>query len=489
MTYNELIKKLNSYNLALSTMMFDALTIAPEKGAAYRNEAMAILSGEHFKLITSDESLKIFQDNINNENKIISESAKYQVEEVSKIKNIPSDEYIKFVQLKNDSQQVWENAKRNSDYKAFENNLNLLINTSKKMVQYREKEESIYNQLLSDYEKGLNLEKVDEFFEVIKKELVPFIDKVIEKQGEKPKFLSAKVPVEKQKVISALIMDHLSYDESFGHLSTAEHPFSSTFSINDTRITTNYNVNDFTSNIFSVIHEVGHSLYNHNVNIDFEGYPIANNMSFSMHESQSRFLENNIGRSKEFWIPLYGKLQAIIPNVLADVELDEFIRGINYVEKSEIRTEADELTYPLHILVRYELEKEMFLKEENPKDLNLKFNQLMLEYLGIEIKDDALGILQDVHWSDASFGYFPTYALGSAYAAQFMHQMEKDIPLQSELMIGDLDPMFVWLRENIHQYGGLYSADLILKKTCGEAFNPYYYVNYLKDKYSKLLGI
>ena len=489
MNYTDLQNRLNSYQLALSTVMYDALTIAPKNGAAFRNQAMAILSGEHFKIMTSEETYQLLLENKDNDDFLISKSATYQLEQLEKIKNIPQDVFIGFSELKNNAQQVWEDSKENADYSLFEPTLMQLIETSKEFIDYRNKEEDTYEQLLGDFEKGLTVEKVNTFFELIKKELVPFIDQVIEKQAPKPQFLSAHVPVDKQKEITKLLMDHLGYTSDFGYIAVAAHPFSSTFSLNDTRITTNYVENDFTSNIFSVIHEIGHSLYNHNVNPDYEGLPISGNMSYSMHESQSRFLENNIGRSKDFWMPIYAKLEAIIPNVLANVTLDEFISGINYVEKAAIRIEADELTYPLHILVRYEIEREMFDGQTTKENLNARFSDLMEQYLGVRPENDAEGILQDVHWSDASFGYFPTYALGSAYAAQFMYAMEKEIDLDVDLMNGDLSPMFSWLNNEIHQYGGLYEADTVLKKATGEGFDANYYIKYLKEKYTKLLGI
>lgn len=489
MTYINLLNRLNSYSLALTTMNFDSQTIAPEDGAQYRNKAMAILSGEHFKLLTSEQTHQILLENEENDDYIVAESVKQQLEQLNKIKNIPQDVYISYQQLKNNAQTIWEDAKNKKNYEIFKPTLIELINTSEEVIDFRNSKLDTYVQMLGDYEKGLSVEIVDDFFETIKKELVPFIDEVLKHQPKKPDFLSAFVSKEKQVEISKLIMDHLSYSDSFGYLGEAAHPFSSTFSINDTRITTAYDENDFTSNIFSVIHEVGHSLYNHNVNPAFEGYPIANSMSFSMHESQSRFLENNIGRSKSFWNPIYGKLQSIIPEVLLNVELDEFIQGINYVEKSPIRIEADELTYPLHIMIRYELERKMFEDGSNIDDLDEEFADLMENYLGIRPEDDAHGVLQDVHWSNASFGYFPTYALGSAYAAQFMYAMKDDINLDSQLMIGDLTPMFEWLKNEIHTYGGYYQAETVLKKATGESFNPNYYVRYLKEKYSKLLSI
>lgn len=487
MTFTELQTKLNAYRLALSTIGYDAMTIAPKKGSAYRNQMMAFLSGEYFKTLMSEETYQLLLESEKSSNFLESESAKYYLEQINKQKNIPQDEFVAFSQLKNDAQEIWLSAREAKDYQQFEPYLLKLIDTNNKMIDYRQQDINRYDQMLDDYEKGLTQKQLDPFFNLLREELVPFIDEVIQAQGPKPAFLTQYVPVAKQREISKLIMEYLGYESSFGYLAETEHPFSSTFSINDTRITTHYDEYDFTSNIFSVIHEVGHSMYNHQVNKDFEHYPLASNMSMGMHESQSRFLENNIARSKTFWIPIYPKLQAIIPEVLGTVSLDEFIKGINYVERGLIRTEADELTYPLHVLVRYQLEKEM--AEGKTENLNKRFADLMEEYLGLRPENDTLGIMQDIHWSDASFGYFPTYALGSAYAAQFMEAMKKDIPLETYLLEGNIKGIFVWLEKNIHQYGGLYQADTILNKATGKSFDPNIFVQYLKDKYSSLLGI
>lgn len=489
MTYKTLIETLNAYGLAVSTMSFDAQTVAPIKGATIRNKAISFLMGEYFSLLTSEEAYKALKEASTNENEIIRLSAQYMLEDLNKVKDIPKDEYIAFEQLKQDAQQTWEKAKHEQDYSIFEQDLIKLIETHKVITQYKGDNLSIYESSLDDFEKGLRQEHVEEFFTTLEKDLVPFIDTVLKHQGPKPTFLGAYVSHYDQDKISNLIMDHLCYSKDFGHLGHAEHPFSSTLSINDTRITTHYHENDFTSNIFSIIHEIGHSMYNHQVNPDFEGHALANNMSYSMHESQSRLLENMIGRSKAFWTPLYPNMQAIIPNVLGDVDLDTFIRGINYVERGYIRIEADEITYPLHIMVRYSVEKKLFADNIDTKNLNKVYAQAMKEYLNLEIQNDAQGILQDVHWSDASFGYFPTYALGTAYAAQFMHQMRKDIDVDDLLFKGDLKSIFIWLKENIHQYSGKYETQDMIKRVSGEDFNPHYYTQYIINKYTQLLGI
>lgn len=489
MNYHDLMEKLNAYALAVTTMSFDSQTIAPEKGAEVRNKAMAFLMGEYFTLLTSPEANKALKDSLDSDDEIIAFSAKEMLKDLEDVKNIPVDEYVAFEQLKQDAQQSWEDAKDAKDYTIFEDDLIKLIETHKTMTAYKEDGLSVYESSLDEFEKGLRQEHVDAFFSTLEKDLVPFIDTVIEHQGPKPEFLSQFVDYHDQDLISKLIMEHLGYTEEFGYLGHTEHPFSSTFSINDTRITTHFHKHDFTSNIFSIIHEIGHSMYNHQVNPDFEGHTLANNMSYSMHESQSRLLENMIGRSKEFWTPIYGEMQAIIPKVLGTVDLDEFIRGINYVERGFIRIEADEITYPLHIMVRYDLEKKLFVDNIETKNLDRVYSKAIKDYLGLDVENASQGILQDVHWSGAAFGYFPTYALGTAYAAQFMEQMRKDIDVDQLLIDGNLKEIFEWLRVNIHQYSGQIETQTIIKKVSKQDFNPNIYIKYIKEKYANLLGI
>ena len=489
MTYSELMKQLNSIGLAITTMGYDANTIASRNGAKFRNEAIAYLSGEYFKIINNEETYKVLKEAEKTEDEIISMSAKYMLTNLEKIKNIPHDLYVEFETLKGNAQQTWEDAKNKQDYTLFEKDLKKLIELHKKVLRFRNDGLDPYESSLDDYEKGLRKKEVDTFFTAIEDDLLPFIDTVLEKQDEKPSFLSAFVSIEKQNKISQLIMDHLGYEKEWGYLGHAEHPFSSTFSINDSRITSHIHENDFTSNIFSIIHEIGHSMYNHQVNEKFEGHALADNMSMSMHESQSRLLENMIGRSEAFWTPLYSRLQEIIPETLGSVSLKDFILGINYVEKGFIRIEADELTYSLHIMVRYHMENLIFSENISTDKLNEVYAKTMKDYLGVTIHNDSQGILQDVHWSDASFGYFPTYALGTAYGAQFMNQMKKEIPVDELLIKGDMESIFNWLKENIHQYSGMFDTQDMIKKVTHEPFNPNYYTQYLIQKYSELLGI
>lgn len=489
MTYNELLDLLNSYRLALTTMSFDTQTIAPKAGAPYRNKSMAILAGEYFKLLVSEKTYNILKETLTSGTDLEKKGAQELLKNLERTKNIPVDEYIAFEELVNNAQISWEKARHEKDYNLFKNDLEKLVKTHRKNLKYRGSDLADYDASLDDYEEGLRMEHVEKFFNTLESDLVPFIDTILENQGNKPAFLNAYVSIEKQKEISKMIMEHLCYKNEFGLLGEAAHPFSSTFSINDTRITTHYHENDFTQNIFSVIHEIGHSMYNHQVNPEFEGTPLADNMSMSMHESQSRFLENIIGRSKAFWSPIYSKLLNIIPDVLGSVSIEDFIKGINYVERGPIRIQADEVTYPLHIMVRYNIEKSLFNQDMNFDTLNEIFASEMTRLLGITPKDDSEGILQDVHWSGASFGYFPTYALGSAYAAQFYNAMKNSIDIDAILEAGELHLMFDWLKNNIHQYSGSIPTQELIVKVTGKSFNPKYYVDYIINKYSRLLGI
>ena len=243
------------------------------------------------------------------------------------------------------------------------------------------------------------------------------------------------------------------------------------------------------SAIFSTIHEYGHALYGLQVKEAYDGTALSSGIGCAMHESQSRFMENHIGRSKAFWEVNYPKLQKHFPTQLGQVSLDDFMRMINVSRPSFIRTEADELTYPIHILIRYELEKEIFNGNVDYDQLETMWNDKYEEYLGIRPQHAKEGILQDMHWGAANLGYFPTYALGSAYAAQFYHQMEQDMDVEDVLRKKDFAKISGWLKENIHQYGAFKDPQQILMDVTGEEFNPNYYISYLKEKYAKLYQI
>lgn len=488
--YHDYQEKVASYEMALNTLYWDQLTIAPKLGQAYRNKMMSILSGELFDYQTSEEVFSLLQS-INNDphvDKVTAIEVKQILKDLHHIKNIPRDEFVSYTQLLGDSEMMWEKAKKTDDWNLFKPFLQKVVDQTKRNIAYRKSDASIYQQLLDDFEPTMTIDAYDEFFTLVKEKLVPLIQKINAKHVARPQLLDLKVSIDKQKQVINLLAKTLHYSSDTGYIAESVHPFSSRFSAYDNRVTVAYDEHAFTSSIFSFIHEVGHATYNGQVNPDFEGRHIANSMSYGLHESQSRMFENMLGRSKAFWSPLYPQLISIIPN-LATYTLDEFIFAINYVSNSLIRTEADEVTYPLHVLVRYEIEKELFDGTLIVDELPTVWNQKMQEYLQITPKNNSSGVLQDVHWSGGSFGYFPTYALGSAYSAQIYHTMEKNINIEQALEESRFDLINDYLKTSIHQHGGIFTAPELLQKVTHTSFDPRFYINYLVDKYTALYDL
>lgn len=483
--YQETKAKLNALQLALATMNYDANTIAPIAGSQYRNEMMAQLSSMVFVLSKDPQYIAAMQDlqattsdpDLKREIDILLEN--YNID-----KNVPSQLQLEYTNTAFESWTTWQAAKKNNDYASYEPKLQAVITKLKEVISYYPIQDP-YNALLNLYHRGLTHEKLESFFEIIQARLVPFIQQIVKLNRPKPAFLSCQVPIEKQREVTKFIRQLFDFPEDSTYISESSHPFSSTFSLHDSRITTRYDENNFLSNIYSIIHEIGHGTYNLQVNEKYGDSSISSAMSMSMHESQSRFLENNIARHPLFWKKHYPTLQKLLDPILNDVSLEEFVFGINYSTPSLIRTEADELTYPLHILIRYRLEKEI-MTASDLSNLNTRWNTLYQEILGLSVPTDSEGILQDVHWSDGSLGYFPTYAMGSAYAAMFFEQIQKDLPLDELLLTGNYLAIKQWNKEHIHQYGAFFTDDEMIEKVCHKPFDANIYCDYLIDKFSRL---
>jgi len=483
MAYQE---KVAAYTLALTTLSWDAFTIAPKKGAPYRNKMASYLSGELFSITTAPEVIecieamsKLDYDEVTNRE--IAQMKK----EIDKTRYIPKDVYVAYNNLVRDANDVWEEAKSTSNYALFKPVLKQLIDQTKQIIAYRKDSRSVYNQLLDDFETNMSTKEYDAFFDKLRSDIVPLIKQIKDKNLKRPAWLSEKVPLDQQAKVVERLAQFLNYSKDAGQISLSVHPFSQDFSAHDNRVTVRYLENNFTSSIFALIHEVGHATYNGQVNEAYDGRYIRKSMTFGLHESQSRFLENMLGRSKAFWESLYPEVQEMVP-LLKKVSLDEFIAGINFVEPSLIRIEADELTYPLHIMVRYEIEKGLFDGSLGVEGLDKVWADKMEAYLGVRPANAAEGVLQDVHWSGAMFGYFPTYALGSAYSAQWMKALRQDVDVEKALRTNDFATIKAWLASHIHTHGGVYEPKELLIAVTGEPFNPQHYVDYLKAKVTAL---
>lgn len=487
------IKKMSSYNEAISLMYWDLRTGAPKKSVEIRSDVIGTLSTEVFQMSVSEE-MKHFIEVLSDETarNSLSDVTKLSLEECKKDyeKNskIPKEEYQQYVILTSQAESIWEEAKEKSDFALFQPYLEKIVQFQKRFVDYWGYEGNKYNTLLGDYEPGMTVDVLDQVFAHLRTELVSLVQSVTNSPHQPDtSFLFQHFPKDAQRQLNVEILRKLQYDFDRGRLDETVHPFAIGLNPNDVRITTKYDEKDFRTAIFGTIHECGHAIYEQNVSSDLIGTPLCDGASMGIHESQSLFFENMIGRNKSFWKGNYSLLQKYAPEQFANIQLDDFYRAINASKPSLIRIEADELTYCLHIILRYEIEKGLMNDEIEVSDLPQIWNEKMDEYLGVKPTNDAEGVLQDVHWAGGSFGYFPSYALGYIYASQFKHQLDKDIPNFAELLeTNEMAPIKNWLKENIHQYGKMKKPIEILQDVTGEGLNASYLVNYLRNKYKEI---
>ncbi len=486
--YKDWIFRQSAYQMALSLINFDKLTIAPEGGNAYRDEREAYLSGEYFAIATEKDMIPVLKALRDDENADADtrRACELYYKDMMKEACIPKEEFVAWRTLQNESYNHWLEAKQKNDYSIFEPYLKKIIEGSKKIYGFRNSDVPLYDQMLDDFEPGMDREKYDHFFNALKERILPLIKKVTEAEQIEDGFLYEKYDIEGQKAFMEHLLKYLEYTPDWGYQNETEHPFTDWVCENDCRTTRKYLENNVVSAIFSTIHECGHAWYEHNIDPKYDGMILSNGVSSGMHESESRLCENYLGRTRAFWEANYPALQEQFREQLGDVTIDEFISAVNVARPSLIRTEADELTYPVHIMIRYELEKGIFEGTISTDHLDEAWNAKYKEYLGVEVKDAKDGILQDVHWADGSFGYFPTYALGSAFAAQFVHQMRSEIDVDGLLRTGKYGGIQKWLREKFQHYGCFYDAPEIMKIVSGKEFDPRYYIEYLEDKYCTL---
>jgi carboxypeptidase Taq len=489
-SFISLVKKMSSYGEAISLMFWDLRTGAPKKGVEHRSETIGTLSSEVFNMSVSEEMGEYLQalsePQVQDE---LSEITRKMVEvskkEFDKNNKIPADEYKEFVILTSKAESAWEEAKEKADFANFAPYLEKIVAYLRKYVERIGYEGHPYNALLDDYEPGVTVDVLDRVFGELREKLVPLVKAVTESPAQpKTDFLFTHFSKEKQKDFSLDILKQLQYDFQAGRLDTTVHPFAATINRNDVRITTKYDEKDFRTAIFGTIHECGHALYEQNIAEELIGTPLCDGTSMGIHESQSLFCENFVGRNHSFWKKNYSLLKEYSDGQFDDVSLDEFYKAINVAGPSLIRIEADEMTYSLHIILRYEIEKALINGDIEVKDLPQIWNDKMEEYLGVRPTHDGEGVLQDVHWSGGALGYFPSYALGYIYASQLKNKMNEDIPNYDELLeAGDFTPIKEWLTKNVHQYGKMKKPLEIIQDITGEGLNPSYLVEYLEKKY------
>ncbi len=484
-------QKLYAYGFASSALQLDGDTVAPRDTAEGRGVALGVLAGEEQRILTDPqlaEALQCLQEG----KQQLDQRRNRQVEELARSvkqqSRIPEEEFMRYAALVNEATSVWKQAKEQSSFPLFQPYLEELVQVNRRFAGYYDPDKKPYDALLNEYERGVDEEYLDSFFAVLRERLVPLIQEVGEKPQPDVRFLHLYYPVYKQKQLSEYLMGVLDLDRAHCGIGETEHPFTLNFNSQDVRITTHYYENDLTSSMFSVLHEGGHARYELDVDPSLDYTVLAGGVSTGVHESQSRFYENIIGRSLPFIGSIYPKVQSIFPEQLSSVSAEQFWKAVNRAEPSLIRIEADELTYSLHIMVRYEIEKELIGGTLAVQDVPEAWNQLYKQVLGVEVPDDRHGCLQDSHWAGGLIGYFPSYALGSAYGAQMLRNMEKEMDVWGPVGRGDLSFVTQWLKEKVHQYGSLLKPAQVVENACGK-FDATAYTDYLTEKYTSLYDL
>jgi carboxypeptidase Taq len=383
---------------------------------------------------------------------------------------------------------VWVEARKKNDFKSFLPVLRTNLDLRKRYIDCFEVDDEPYDIVLDDYERGMKTKEVRRIFDYLKEHQTPLVKEVADRGDAEPR--SRNFEVEPQKVFELEVLREFGFDDEAWRLDPTVHPFASGTGVTDIRITTRY-FTEHLGGLFGTMHEFGHGLYEHQVDPSLERTPLARGVSLGMHESQSRMWENLVGRSQPFWRRFFPRLQELQPDALAGYDVDRWYREVNTAEPSLIRVEADEATYNLHIILRFELEQAMLADEFPLEQLPEEWNRRIWDYLGIEVPNDAEGVLQDVHWSGGSIGYFPTYALGNLISAQIWEKITADVPgLEDGFEQGEFGPLRDWLREHLHRHGRKFSPRETLERVVGTSeIDPAPYVRYLREKLASIYGI
>jgi len=406
----------------------------------------------------------------------------------SKAKKLPSD-FVKRMEKETSlALQIWVEARRKNDFSIFKPNLSTILKLKKEEAGYLGFTESPYDALLDTYEPGAKASQITPLFKSLKERILPLLERV--RQAAHPPhddILFVHYPPERQLDFGHKVLKAMGYDLSRGRQDLSPHPFTTSFHPTDVRITTRVFEKNLPSALFGSIHEGGHALYDQGLDPKFFGTPLGESLSLGIHESQSRLWENCVGRSKSFWKYFYPHLQKTFPEQLSTINLETFYGAINRIKPSLIRVEADELTYNLHIMLRFEIEKELIEETLMVEDIPSAWNSLMQIYLGIVPEKESDGPLQDIHWAHGSFGYFPTYTLGNLYSVQFFNQAKKELPdLLDQIEKGNLLPLKEWLNQKIHCWGRTFSSEELVKRVTGESLNPNHFIQYLEDKMDEI---
>ena len=497
--YENLIKRVNEIddlNKAAALLSWDREVNMPRGGVAERIAQMTTLSSLIHRMSTSDE----MGESIENAAAEL-DGAPYDSNEASMIRllrrnyadarKLPAEYVARAAAISGQSREAWVQARAENDFSRFRPWLEQVVELCQEMAEYYGYEDEKYDALLDKYETNMKTAEVRAIFDAVKAELIPLREAV----DSSPVKLDDGIvhrpyDVEKQKAFARYIAEAIGYDFERGHLGTVVHPFATSFSRNDARITTRWYPDFLNPSLFGTLHECGHAMYEQGTHADLARTPLARGTSLGIHESQSRMMENIVGRSLGFWQAHFPTLQGYFPEALGEHTAEDFYQAINKTQPSLIRVEADELTYNFHIILRFELEQAMLNGDLAVADLPTAWNDKMQSLIGITPPNDKEGCLQDVHWSRPGFGYFPTYALGNLYGAQFYETAVRQNPgIAEELEQGKTTALLAWLRENIHQHGKKFTPGELVQQVTGQPLSHDAFMRYARAKFGELYGL
>ena len=498
--------ELSHLSSALALLSWDQNVYLPPKGVGARAKTISELSSllhNKFIAIDHDGLLSDLNKKMNPSSDVRRPKMERKLKKEDKVivaeiwrsfgraKKLPDAFVRELAEVTSKAQSVWAEAREKNNFKLFEPYLLKIVKLKRKEAEYVGYKKSPYDALLDAFEPGMSSEEAEKILNDLKNFLVPFLQKIKKAKIKIDKdIIKGDFSIEKQVEFNKMVASKIGFDFEAGRLDKTVHPFAVSFHPHDVRITTRYKKEDVLYSLGSTIHEAGHGLYEQGLPVEHFGTPLAECVSLGIHESQSRMWENIIGKSEDFWKYFYPKLQKEFPAPFKKIILKDFLKIINKIETSFIRAESDEVTYNLHIILRYEIEKGLIEGSIDVADLPEVWKSKIKEYLGIKVSKDSLGVLQDVHWSAGLFGYFPTYALGNLYASQFYSAMVRGISnISQKVAKGEFGEIKKWLRKNIHTHGKTYSASVLVKKVTGENLNSQYFVEYLEKKYKKLFNI
>ena len=493
-TLKQQLGQISDIENAAHVLEWDQETYMPQGAAEARANQIATLRQLAHEKFTSDEMGALLDkaaQEVNGTDPLDDEAALVRVskKDFEKARRLPASLVAEMARTVSRGKQAWKEARETNTFATFAPLLAQLIALNIQKAEAIGYEDRVYDALLDEYEPGMKTAEVETIFTDLREDLVPIVQSIGKAPAPENGFLFDHFDHQKQWDFGIQVIKDFGYDFARGRQDVSAHPFTTSFSITDVRLTTRIHENYFPTGLFGTLHEAGHGLYEQGVDLSLDRTPLADGTSLGMHESQSRLWENLVGRSPEFWQHYYPTLQALFPERLQSRSLDEFYRAINKVEPSLIRVEADEVTYNLHIMLRFELENALIGGTLKVDELPEAWNARMQDYLGLTPDTDSDGVLQDIHWSLGIFGYFPTYALGNLMSTQLFNKARQDIgALDDQIASGQFSELLQWLRQHVHCYGRKLLAPEILKQATGESLDSASWIAYIKEKYNAIYG-